>query len=393
MRVARCSAVALAALASVASVRAGEQVGDHRAAHLTERRAAGVARLPERDALLNIAEQALARGATDAAVHAFEQAAGMLHAADTEMGLVRASMQAGNYRHALAFCAHTAVAHLDSAAAGGLYAWLLRAGGQGAAARRVLDAAGAHAAQDPVVMATRQAFEAASFQTSAVLLELPHRMAPHALMQGAQAAPPTGARMVGGGALIDGGRRALVPSAAIEGAGRLWVRNGLGQTTQATRDAAPDHLQAQGLALLLLAEPLAAEGITFAPRDAFAGSPGVVVGYELAANATPAWPALHQGFLGAFDGHAGLRQLGIDLPAKSSGGAVVFDAAGRLAGITLPGSAGATAMLPVSMFCDLGRAPCGPAGPAQPPASAARMPVDETYERGLKAALQVLGLP
>ena len=204
---------------------------------------------------------------------------------------------------------------------------------------------------------------------------------------------PSGARMVGGGVLIDGGRRALVPAAAIEGAGRLWVRNGVGQATEVSCDAAPDRLQAQGLAVLLLAQPMADGGIALAPRDAFAGSPGRVVGYEFAADATPAWPALHQGFLGAFDGTAGLRQLGIDLPGKTSGGAVVLDATGRLAGITLPGTAGATAMLPVSMFRDLDRAATGQAGTAPPLAPGIRMPIDEAYERGLKIALQVLGLP
>ena len=385
--------VALAALASVAHVRADAVAGERPAAHVTDPRAAGVAHMPERDALLNRAEQALAGGDTDGAVLAFEQAAGMLHAADTEMGLVRASMQAGDYRHALAFCAHTAGAHLDAAAAGALYAWLLRVGGQDAAARRVLDDAWAHAPQDPVVMATRRAFETDTFQTSGVMLDLPHRMAPHALMQGGQAPLPMGARMVAGGALIDGGRRALVPAAAIEGAGRLWVRNGVGQATEVSRDVTPDRLQAQGLAVLLLAQPLADGGIALAPRDAFAGSPGRVVGYELEADARPAWPALHQGFLGAFDGTAGLRQLGIDLPGKTSGGAVVLDATGRLAGITLPGTAGATAMLPVSMFRDLDRAATGQTGTAPPLAPGMRMPIDETYERGLKIALQVLGLP
>jgi hypothetical protein len=358
------------------------------AAQVTDPRAAGMARMPEREALLTIAEQALADGDTAAAVAAFEQAASMLHAADTEMGLVRASMQAGDYRHALAFCAHTAGAHLDSAAAGALYAWLLRAGGQDATARRVLEATLAYAPQDPVTLATRRAFDGASFRPSGVLLDLPHRMAPHALMQGPQALPPPGARSLTGGVLIDAGRRALVPSAVIEGARRVWVRNGLGRATEAARDVTPEHLQAQGLAVFLLAEPLAAGDTPLAPRDPFAGSPGFVVGYEPAADAAPAWPTLRQGFLGAFDGAAGLRRLGIDMPVPSRGGAVVFDATGSIAGLALPGTEGWTTMVPVSMFRELDRAPAAESGRS----SVGRMPIDEACERGLKAALQVLSI-
>lgn len=346
--------------------------------------------MPERDALLNIAEQALADGNTATAFGAFEQAASMLHAADTEMGLVRVSMQAGDYRHALAFCAHTAGAHLDSAAAGALYAWLLRAGGQGAAARRVLAATLAYAPQDPIARATRLAFDSASFQPSDVLLGPPHRMAPHALMQGGQALPPPASQGASSGVLIDAGRRALVPWAAIRDAARLWVRNGLGRTSEATPDAGLDRLHAQGLAVLVLAEPLAAGDTPLAPRDPFAGSPGFVIGYASAADATPAWPTLHQGFLGAFDGETGLRRLGIDVPVQSRGGAVVFDALGRIAGVALRGSGGSATMVPVSMFREADRTPAGAAEPSRSPA--ARLPVDEAYERGLKVALQVLTL-
>lgn len=373
-------------LAALLGTRAA--AGERPAAQGTDPRASGAARMPERDALLNIAEQALARGDTATAVTAFEQAASMLHAADTEMGVVRASMQGGNYRHALAFCAHAAGAHLDSAPAGALYAWLLRAGGQDAAARRVLETTLAYAPHDPVARATRRAFDGASLRPSGVLLELPHRMAPHALMQGGQAQPPPGASGVSGGVLIDGGRRALVPSVAIEGARRVWVRNGLGRTTEATRDVAPEHLQAQGLAVLQLSAPLVVGDATLAPRDPFAGSPGFAIGHEPAPDAAPAWPRLHQGFVGAVDGETGLRRLGIDVPVQATGGAVVFDAMGRIAGVALPRTGGSTTMVPVSMFRELDRAPAAELHRT----SAARMAIDEACECGLKVSLQVLVL-
>lgn len=96
-----------------------------------------------------------------------------------------------------------------------------------------------------------------------------------------------------------------------------------------------------------------------------------------AADGAAARPALYQGGLGAFDGAAGLRQPGLDPPANSSGGAVVFDATRHLAGITRPGTAGAGAMLPVSPFRCLDRAASGQAGADPPLAPDTRMPIDE----------------
>jgi len=348
--------------------------------------------MPERDALLRNAERALIRGDTAAAVSALEQAATMRHAADTEMGLVRAAMQAGDYRQALAFCAHTAGAHLDSAAAGALYAWLLRAGGQELSARRALDVALAQAPQDPVVEATRRAFDNVTFFASGVLLDTPHRMAPYMLIDGAHNLSP-GARMATGGVLIDGGRRALVPNAGIEGAKRVWVINGLGRAAEATVAPGFDRLRSQGIAVLQLSETLLVGDVLLAPRDPFAGSPGFVVGYGPATPATPAWPTIRQGFLGKLDGPDGLREVGIELPVGSGGGAAVLDAAGRVAGITMPGASGSMAMLPVSMFRELERTPTSASGPPRPPAPSVRIPMDQAYENGLKSALQVLIWP
>jgi hypothetical protein len=348
--------------------------------------------MPERDALLRNAERALIRGDTTAAVSALERAATMRHAADTEMGLVRAAMQAGDYRQALAFCAHTAGAHLDTAAAGALYAWLLRAGGQDLSARRVLDMAQAQAPQDPVVEATRHAFDSDSFVASGVLLDTPHRMAPYTLIEGSQGLLP-GARMATGGVLIDSGRRALVPSAGIEGAKRVWVSNGLGRVAEATVAPGFDRLRSQGIAVLQLSERLLVGDVRLAPRDPFAGSPGFVVVFEPSTPATPAWPTIRQGFLGKPDGPDGLRELGIEVPVGSGGGAAVLDAAGRVAGITLLGASGSIAMLPVSMLRELEQSPAGASGPPQPPAPNVRIPMGEAYERGLKIALQVLIWP
>ncbi|MEO6321243.1 MAG: hypothetical protein ABIR56_11215 [Polaromonas sp.] len=72
------------------------------------------------------------------ALAAFDRAALILHAADTEMALVRSHMQSGDYRRALVFGAHTAGAHLDVLGGAALYAWLLHLGGRGEIAQRLV---------------------------------------------------------------------------------------------------------------------------------------------------------------------------------------------------------------------------------------------------------------
>jgi hypothetical protein len=120
------------------------------------------ARLQERTQLLARGEAALARSDTDTALAAFEAAANILHAADTEMGLVRTYMQTGQYRRALAFGAHTAGAHLDVVGGSALYAWLLHIGGQPVFAQRLMAQAQARAPEHPLLAAVRQ-----QLQTSA----------------------------------------------------------------------------------------------------------------------------------------------------------------------------------------------------------------------------------
>ncbi len=112
-------------------------------------------RLHERSALLVQGEAALANGDVGRALGAFERAALMLHAADTEMALVRTYMQAGEYRRAVSFSAHTAGAHRQVIAGAVLYAWLLSRGGQDDAARRLL-AAAQHESHDPLLREAQQ---------------------------------------------------------------------------------------------------------------------------------------------------------------------------------------------------------------------------------------------
>lgn len=357
---------------------------------VTDLRAGDPALRQQRSLILLRAEAELARGDARAAIETFDRAAMMLHAPDTEMGLVRAYMQAGEYRKALAFCAHTAGAHLESAGAAALYAWLLRAGGQRAVADRTLDAALARSPRDPVAQAARLAFEQPAPVATGSLLETPHRMAPQATMNSGATAAPEAAEVVATGVLIDGGSRALVPSPSV-GAKRnraLWVRNGLGRTSEAHVDETGQPLEAFGITVLRLAGGLEPSSeVEIAPRAPYAGSVGFVVEFAASARPDAAWPQLHHGFLGAALAGGAFRRLGIDVPAGPRGGPV-FDAQGRLAGISLRSASGEAMMLPASTWA-----------PALTPASASPMssptaPVAVTpellYERALPMVLQVI---
>ncbi|CAN7155576.1 hypothetical protein LJR084_000177 [Variovorax sp. LjRoot84] len=371
-------------------------------AAITDMRVLDTTRMEARSALLGRAESELVRGDIAAATDAFDRAALMLHAPDTEMGLVRTYMQAGQYRRALAFCAHTAGAHLESAPAGALYAWLLRAGGQAAFAERVLNETLARLPQDPVLIEARSALAKPLPVAAGPLLQTPHRMAPQGVMARGQAEIPEAARIVSSGVLINDGTLALVPSSAARSAasGTLWVRNGLGQTTRARidGDASAQALEALGVTVLRLEAALDATGTqAVAARDPFAGSPGFALEYAAPGAAVAAWPWLRQGFLGSFQGNAGLRRLGIEVADGPHGGPVL-DANGRLAGMALQGSEREAVMLPASRWRSLLEiAPATPSPSAVDPAASARpsraIPLDEAYESGLRLALQLIALP
>lgn len=340
-----------------------------------------------RQRLLAQARQALLAGDVDAAQEPLERAAALQHAADTELLMVQQMMQRGAYRQALAFAAHAAGAHADVPQARALYAWLAALGGQPAFAEAQLTLGLQRLPDDPVLLATRQALTALQPGRS-------HALAPQTGLGpiATGAAVPTSAQPVGGGLLLAGGRQAvLVLSADTAATDRpLWVRDGLGRSRMATFV----RMQQTGALLLLwvrldapLSEPAA---LAAAPVAGFAGSPAVVVGHLQTNAPQPVWPSLHMGFLGrplADD----LQGLGIDLPAEQPGGAV-FDAAGRLLGLTLKGDAPAPdRLLPMpALRALLGdeAATLLPTAPTVP--TGARRTPDELFEQALPRVLQVL---
>jgi tetratricopeptide (TPR) repeat protein len=354
------------------------------------------AMLQQRTALLQRAEAELARGDATAAIDHFDRAAMLLHAPDSEMGLVRAYMQAGDYRRALAFCAHTAGAHREAAAPGALYAWLLQAGGQDEFARRTLADALTRHPSNAVLLQTQAALANAQPLTGALVLTAPHRLAPFAVMQAGQSEPPATAKVVASGVLLASGQHALVPLTSIQGSAALWLRNGLGHTTQAV---VTRRLDALGLAVLDLPTPLPlsqtqtqTHALPTAPQDPFAGSPGYVVAHSLSSTNNAAWPWLYAGFHGAAT-QRGDRVLGIEVPAASHGG-LVLDAAGRWAGVALIDAQGRALLVPVSAL--RGALPLSDFSDATTTvmdAAPSRISADLAYERALRFSLQVIAQP
>ena len=330
----------------------------------------------ERQQLLAEGEALLRVGQAQAAQDVFQRAAMRMHSPDTECSIVRAQMQAGAYRQALAFGAHAALAHRGFAGGVALYAWMLHVGGQSIIAARLLrDALQRHPA-DPALLAAQQGLRSPWPVPGDALLAAPLRAAPYA--HGDVGTLPL--RRAGTGTLMPDGLTAWVPQRTLRTTTTVRVRNGLGQT-RAASVVEGEGEGMTGLVRLRLSEPLPVpQGLSLSPRAPFAGSPLAVVEYGPGDDAQAVWPQLVQGFA-AGPQPDGARRLGVDL-ARGTRGGPVFDRAGRLAGIALPGDDGPDRLAEVA---GTGEAPTMN---AQTPSAAA--PVDAVYEAALLVALQVL---
>lgn len=358
--------------------------------------------LVERRRLLDEGESRLRAGDADGARQAFEQAALQTHEAHVELGILRAQMQAGDYRHALAFAAHTAGVHLDEVQGRVFYAWLLKLGGQEAIALQTLAQAEATAPDHPMVKAARSRFQSGECLADGVLLATPARLAPFATGAATEAAVARGAGVVASAILLADGRHALAPQAAVPASSAIWLRNGLGQTvaavpvqqgaqtTGAHQDDQQDAPSGLGLVLLKLAEPLPMpSAMAVPPRDAFPGSPAYAIDYAPDPAGEAAWPLMRLGFLGgaSMAGSAGPRRLGIALPGVGPRGGPVYDHGGRLVGLALRGADASDSLVPVGALRGRFGERFGAERNTPRPEPLAN---DELYERAMKASLQVL---
>ena len=347
--------------------------------------------LQERADLLKKGEAALASMQLEPALMAFERAANILHAADTEIALVRTYMQYGQYRRALASGAHTAGAHLDVVGGSALYAWLLHLGAQTAVAQRLMAETEGRMPGNKALAQVQRQLSSGQPVATGDMLNPPTRLAPYGFAQSI----PAAARVVGSAVLLHSGKQALVPLALLpKAASKFWLRNGMGQLAEGK---VGKRLPATGVALVSLGQAMPVpDGYWIADKEPFPGTPGYAVEYvampATANDAAPAWPLLRLGFLGGMVTPTGNeRVLGIDMPAGPRGGPV-FDGAGRLAGMALRGKAGAAdQFVPATQ---LQKAMGKPLGPGMPAAGIdAKSTADRIYENSLKISLQVVAVP
>ena len=311
-------------------------------------RSADVARL------VAAGEEALRAGDAAAALALFERAAEREHGSDIELGIVRAHMQGGHYRRALAFAAHVARSH-EEAEGSILFAQLLDVGGQPQLARRVL--------------------------SRAERLEPASTVAPQTWRPAATgAAVPARARTVATGTVIDAGLHVVAPVAALPPrATATWVRDALGRTAAATRTR--DALDL-GLSLLRIEKPWPdTPAPAFDDRPTFAGS--VVHAMAFASTAPDAaWPVMRTGFLRTHADVEGALVVPRFDASRLPGGAV-FDAQGRWKGVWIEAGTGGGLLVAARALID---------GFGQPSlvADEPRRPTDEIVERSMRWTVQVL---
>jgi hypothetical protein len=295
-------------------------------------RAAQGAMAPLREDLLRQAEASLANLQAAQALALFEKAALIAHSSDTEMGIVRAHMQAGNYQRAVAFAAHAAGAHLDEVEATALYAWLLWIGGQQSSALRLLDDAKERKPRSGMIASVQQ-----QLRSARPLAVMPSPgSALRLLPYGGSAGIAKGAKTIGSGLLCDAGRRVLVPVDTLR---RLktsvWVRTAIGDFSQATIE---QQDSSSGIGVLKLKKTATnVRDPVFSGVAAFPGSIGYVSDFVPASHSNPAWPLLSSGFLGTPTTGVSdtKRSIAVGFPDGPRGGPV-FDKAGIVVGLALP---------------------------------------------------------
>ena len=340
-----------------------------------------------RNGFLAAAESLLAGGRPVEALDAFERIAATEHSADVELSIVRAHMQAGAYRVALAFCAHAAGAHPEFAAGTALYGILLFVGGQRTTALQTIAKSLLLHSDDRILLAAQTFISDQRPLFNSALLKAPWRVAPYA----SGSSVPKETRLIGTGYLLPSGDFAIIPHIARKPTQKALVRNGLGQTSTVSIVA-----QGPALTLVKLLTPLTQPPKPFfAGRGVIAGSPSRLIHFMAQATHEAAWPILQSSFFRVLPQNEGLRPLGFTLDTESLGGPV-FDQFGQVCGLAIREQDGSDRLLPMDEVAEHFLEPIESVdmlGVAGRVVSDTKVTNDLLYERSLLCVLQVFSSP
>ena len=352
---------------------------------------------------LDAARRALASGDAATAVTMYEALTQQGESLEVELGLVRAALQAGEFRKAMSWATLTAGEHTESSDAVALLAWLQDRVGHTEQALATLRQLRADRPDDAVAIAalTNVLLDRggnASSTEKAASLSWPRPTF--------EQFPVSTHRVLaaGNGIIVDGGQRVLTYSAVLpKEATAIYVRNGLGKLRRAERTAGD---QKGELVRLRLTETYPSAWAL--PQDQVVAPEGArfcfAFGYSTPRNPAGSYPAVSPGLVFRADaGTGGLMQV---TSALGSGhiGSPIFDPRGRLLGLSvgtgeiviggenLRGRVGAGQFAVRAVPAQPGSkgssiTPTRPAGPLPP------MPaIEELYERLTPSVVQIIAV-
>ena len=348
---------------------------------------------------LDAARRALASGDAATALSMYDSLTQQGESLEAEIGVVRASLQAGEFRRAMSTSTVTAAEHTDSPEAVALLAYLHDRAGYTEQSLKTLKQLRADRPDDPIAAAA----------LATVLLDRGGKVSPadeaasRKWPRPSFEAIPIGTHRVlagGNGVIVDRGRHVLTYSAVLPNAATaIYVRNGLGKVRRAMR--VPGTQQGE-LVRLKLSEPYPANWAL--PDDQVVPAEGArfcfAFGYSASASTEGSYPAISPGIVFRADaGVGGLMQV---TSAQGAGniGSPVFDPRGRLMGLSVGtgdirmGGENLRPRLGAGQFA-LRLVPAPPIG-TTPPRPAGKMPpmpaIEELYERLVPSVVQIVSV-
>jgi tetratricopeptide (TPR) repeat protein len=231
-----------------------------------------------------------------------EQAIGNFHAVEIELAMIQTLMQAGEYRHALSAAAHTQAEHPDIVDSILFYAYLLALGGQNIPATQLLESSmQAH----PNIKAMSQLLtQIKQQQLNNQVLSLDLSDNDIQLSPFNESINKTLSH-VGNGVIVGNGTQVITTLDTLKISNTntdkfkpsIWVRNGLGQQTEAEVEQVSPQTN---LALLRLKKRVNKNNIVavIAQKNSPAGTPYYISGYRITSPQQADWPTIKIDVLG-----------------------------------------------------------------------------------------------